>query len=96
MIKFKEKLWKYQAGKAAWHFVTLPKEQSLEIKYQNLLKINGWGSIRIEARIGKTTWQTSIFPDAKSGCYFLPIKAEVRKKEGLNEDDLVEVILKAV
>ena len=41
----------------------------------------GWGSVRVKVTLGKTKWDTSIFPDKKSGTYLLPIKAEVRIKE---------------
>ncbi len=43
----------------------------------------GWGSLRVEVRIGATTWKTSVFPDKKSGTYILPVKADVRKKENI-------------
>jgi hypothetical protein len=39
--------------------------------------------------IGKTLWSTSIFPDKKAGEYLLPLKAQVRKKEGLVAGDVV-------
>lgn len=31
--------------------------------------------------IGKTIWESSIFPYKKTWIYMLPLKAEVRKKE---------------
>ena len=89
--KFQAQLWKYQAPKAAWYFITLPKEDSLRINHQNLLKIKGWGSIPVEVKIGQNVWRTSIFPSSKSGCYILPIKAEIRKKEKISEGDVVNV-----
>jgi len=39
--------------------------------------------------IGKTSWMTSIFPDKKSTSYLLPIKAEIRKKEQIKENDVI-------
>ncbi|MBP9762590.1 DUF1905 domain-containing protein [Patescibacteria group bacterium] len=33
--------------------------------------------------VGKTMWETSIFPDKKSQSYLLPMKLEVRKRRGL-------------
>lgn len=42
----------------------------------------GFGSIRVEAQIGKTAWRTSVFP-TKEGTYLLPVKESVRDKEGL-------------
>ncbi len=90
--RFQTILWKY-LGKAAWHFVTVPTDVSQDIDYFFSLDKKGFGSLPVEVKIGQTTWKTSIFTDKKLGSYLLPIKAEVRKKEGLNEDGKVFVIL---
>ncbi len=82
------KIWVYQ-GPAAWHFVTIPKKQSADIKKRFGANARGWGSLRVAATVGKTTWASSIFPDKKSGTYLLPLKLEVRKKEGLAHGDTV-------
>lgn len=68
-------------GMSGWHFAYVDKKKSKEIreKYATLKK--GWGSIPVTVTLGKTTWNTSIFPDKKSETYLLPLKAEVRKKE---------------
>jgi hypothetical protein len=75
-------VWLYP-GMAGWHFVTLPKKQSAEIKSRFGMFRRGWGSLPIVATIGKTSWKTSIFPDRKSGAYLLPVKADVRKRENV-------------
>jgi len=69
--------------------VNVSKKASKEIKENFGSNKRGFGSIPIEVTLGKTTWKTSIFPDKKSGTYLLPIKAEVRKKEGIYEDDTI-------
>lgn len=89
-ITFTAPLWLWN-GKGAWHFITLPADHSHIIKMA--VPRRGWGSVRVRVRIGETQWNTSIFPDSKSGCYFLPVKADVRKVEGLEADDEVEVML---
>jgi hypothetical protein len=53
----------------------------------------GWGSVPVVATIGGTTWKTSIFPDKKAGSFVLPLKAEVRKAEGIEEGQAVELRL---
>lgn len=53
----------------------------------------GWGSVRVRAVLGGSAWDTSIFPDAKSGTYLLPLKASIRAKEGVGHDDAVVVVL---
>jgi hypothetical protein len=54
---------------------------------------SGWGSIRVEATIGGSTWKTSIFPDSKSGTFLLPVKAQVRKQEGISAGDRVRLTI---
>jgi hypothetical protein len=49
--------------------------------------------VKVEARIGFYSWKTSIFPDKKSGCYLLPLKAEVRKALQISDGDEVFVTL---
>jgi hypothetical protein len=78
--KIKSKVWLY-SGVSAWHFITIPKKESDEIKKIFDKSARGWGSIPVKVTLGKTIWQTSIFPDKKTGTYLLPLKAEVRKKE---------------
>ncbi|MEK7554786.1 MAG: DUF1905 domain-containing protein [Patescibacteria group bacterium] len=76
-----------QAG--AWYFITLPKKESAEIKERFKAMKRGWGSLPVTVTLGKTSWKTSIFPEKKSGSYLLPLKVEVRKKEGVKKGDTV-------
>ncbi|HUR60941.1 MAG TPA: DUF1905 domain-containing protein [Candidatus Thermoplasmatota archaeon] len=77
----KGKAWLHP-GQAAWVFVTLPKGPSTELR--DLFGAGrGWGSIPVQVTIGGTTWRTSVFPDKASGGYVLPLKAAVRKAEGI-------------
>lgn len=92
LYRFTARLWLYP-GMAGWHFVTVPKEVSAKIKKKFGSTSRGWGSIPVEATIGKTRWKTSIFPDRKAGAYLLPIKAEVRKKEDLAAKDTAGIRL---
>ena len=92
LYKFKAKLWLYD-GKAAWHFITVPSNISLEIKYLNEGRKSAWGSIRVLATIGKTQWKTSLFPDSRLGLYLLPVKSDVRKKEKVTLENKVTVTL---
>jgi len=64
--------------------VALPADISAEIFEISEGLTNGWGSLKVEARIGSTVWRTSIFPDSKLGIFELPLKAEVRKKNNLD------------
>jgi hypothetical protein len=47
--------------------------------------------IPVWVRIGKTKWQTSLFP--KDGRYLVPVKDRVRTAENLKEGDYVSIRL---
>lgn len=51
----------------------------------------GWGVIPVTAKIGKTQWTTSLFP--KDGLYLVPLKNLVRKAEGIELGDTVDITL---
>ena len=93
MIAFTSLLWIWH-GQAAgrWYFLTLPEEQSAEVKAHSLGSPKGFGSVKVEVTIGDVTWRTSVFP-LNSGGYLLPVKAEVRKRAGLSVGDEVTVKL---
>jgi hypothetical protein len=83
-------LWLWSGESASWHFVTVPAEQSGEIRAHGLLSRGGFGSVKIEASVNDVTWRTSVFP-MKSGGYILPVKKEVRSKAGIAVGDEVTV-----
>lgn len=85
-------VWLYP-GKAGWHFVTIPKKESEEIKARFGKHRVGWGSVPVTITLGKSTWKTSIFPDKKAGGYLLPLKADVRRKEGFVAGDMISLIM---
>ncbi len=78
-------------GPAPFYFVTVPAEQSRNLKVISGAVTYGWGVIPVHVQIGDTTWQTSLFP--KDDLYLVPIKASVRKAEHLDEGDEVTVRL---
>lgn len=87
-FKLKSEVWLYP-GMAEWHFLSVTKNQSEEIKKKYGANARGWGSLPVMVTLGKTIWKTSIFPDKKSGTYLLPLKAEVRRKEIVAAEDTV-------
>lgn len=93
MIAFTSLLWIWRGEQAGrWYFVTVPEEQSVEIKAHALGNPRGFGSVKVEARIDDVVWRTSVFP-LNSGGYVLPIKADVRRKGGIAAGDVVTVEL---
>lgn len=89
---FKAKVWKYK-GKAAWYFVSLPKNLSKKIRNQYGKSEEGWGRLKTAVKIGATQVETSIWFDTKQDTYILPIKSQIRKSEGISKDDSVSVTL---
>ena len=87
----KAKVWLYPGDMAAWYFITLPKATAEKIKEKVGKSTRGFGSVPVEVVVGDTVWQTSIFPDKYSKSYLLPLKAAVRKKEGIQVDEEIEV-----
>ena len=72
-------------GIGGWRFLMIPKKVGKEIKEQFGKYAAGWGSLKVKVVLGKTSWKTSIFPDKKAGTYLLPLKAEVRKNEVIED-----------
>ncbi|HYF76399.1 MAG TPA: DUF1905 domain-containing protein [Symbiobacteriaceae bacterium] len=89
-IEFDGTVW-FWRGPAPWYFVTIPAEQCQELSAVSRFVTYGWGMIPVQARIGQTEWETSLFP--KDGQYLLPVKATVRKAEQIDEGDQVTVRL---
>ena len=90
MIAVTGPLWLWTGENGSWHFITIPEEQSDEIRAHCLASMRGFQSARVEATIGDITWRTSVFP-MNSGGYILPVKADVRRKAGIAAEDEVTV-----
>lgn len=93
MIRITSLLWIWK-GEAAgrWYFLTIPEDESDNIRAAAFGSPRGFGSVRVEATIGDVTWRTSVFP-LNSGGYLLPVKAEIRKRASLAAGDEVTVEL---
>lgn len=94
MITVTSLLWIWKGSDAAgrWYFITVPVEQSGEIKAHAFGSPRGFGSVKVEARIGNVVWRTSVFP-LNSGGYLLPVKKDVRARAGIGAGDEVTVKL---
>jgi len=88
-------LWIWTGDNGSWHFLTVPEDQSDEIRAHCLATARGFKSARVEATIKDVSWRTSVFP-MKSGGYFLPVKKDVRTKAGIAAGDEVTVELDLV
>lgn len=93
MIRVTSLLWIWKGQSAGrWYFLTVPEEQSDEIRAAAFGSPRGFGSVRVEASVRGVTWRTSVFP-LNSGGYLLPVKAAVRKRAELTAGDEVTVDL---
>lgn len=89
-LEFAGEMW-FWRGPAPWHFVTVPVEECRELAATASEVSYGWGMIPVIAHIGTTTWATSLFP--KDGRYLVPVRTSVRKAEGLEVGETVNVQL---
>ncbi|MBY0564845.1 MAG: DUF1905 domain-containing protein [Hyphomonadaceae bacterium] len=91
-LTFKAKLWRH-SGDGAWYFVTLPVSTAQDLRALTRGLRNAFGSLRVIATIGATTWRTALFADSKAASFLLPVKAEVRRRERIGHDDVVDANL---
>lgn len=92
-IRASGKVWLWNAEKGSWHFLDISGDVVGEIHYASMGRTGGFGSVKVRATIGATSWATSLFPNKSTGGFILPLKAAVRKAEGISADDVVEVLL---
>ena len=76
-------------GPAPWYFVLVEDPQAAEIEAASAMVTYGWGMIPATLTLGPTEWRTALWP--KDGLYVIPLKAAVRKAEGIDEGDVVTV-----
>ena len=90
-FKFKSKVIVWNAGNHAkgddssfWRCARVPEDISVKIKEMQKGKLRrGWGAVYAKAKIGKSEWTTSVFPDRHSATYILPLKKLIRYEENL-------------
>ncbi len=96
---FTADLWLWDARKQdTWTFVTVPPDVTAAVEDEADASgpRAGFGSVKVEVRLGRSTWRTSVFPDSASGCFVLPVKRAVRQANGIEAGDSVEVVLRVV
>ncbi|MFT4054086.1 MAG: DUF1905 domain-containing protein [Novosphingobium sp.] len=94
------RLWRWTGGanNGTWHFLTIDGAAGEALSGTAIMRklegtARGFGSLKVKARIGATEFATSVFPSKSDGGWLLPVKAAVRKAEGVGEGDDVEVSL---
>ncbi|MCL1869732.1 MAG: DUF1905 domain-containing protein [Promicromonosporaceae bacterium] len=94
-LTFSARLWQWQARTDSWWFVTVPPELSDELA-ELPLPPRGFGSIKVRVTVGRTRWETSVFPSDEQQGYVLPVKKAVRKAESIADGATIDVVLEPV
>jgi len=89
-VEFRGVLW-FWRGPSPFHFITVPEDDCAQLDAAFAVVSYGWGMIPVTAQIAGTEWTTSLYP--KDGSYIVPVKADVRRAEGLAVGDQVAVRL---
>lgn len=89
-IEFESLVTRWEKRVDSWFFATLPEELSAELR-ELPSPPRGFGSLRVQARIGASIWNTSIFFDGAA--FVLPLKKAIRDAQGISEGDLIAVDL---
>ena len=89
--------WTTPSAPAAWHFITIDGDAGEALSGTAIMRRlegtrGGFGSLKVVATIGGSVFKTSVFPSKELG-WLLPVKASVRKTEGLSEGDVAQVML---
>jgi hypothetical protein len=93
-IEFESTVTRWDArADSSWYFATVPEELSADVR-ELPSPPRGFGSLRVRARIGASSWTTSIFPSGDA--FVLPLKRAIREAEKIDEGGLITVELDIV
>jgi Domain of unknown function (DUF1905) len=91
VFSFEAELFRWESTATTWYFFRMPTDQSAELQEQMDGLTKGFGSIRVEATIGDSVWQTSVFPEGSTKQYMLPVKAAIRKAQDLEAGESIGI-----
>jgi len=86
---FTAEMFRWDSEGASWRFIRVPGDLADDIRI--VAETRGFGSIKVCVTVGDTSWSTSLFPEAATESFLLPVKKSVRDAEGLDDGDLVTV-----
>ena len=78
-------------GPAPFFYAPIPAKHVEELRALAKVVSYGWGCVPVEAKIGKVSFTTSLFP--KGDTYLLPLKVDVRRKTGITVGDTISVVM---
>lgn len=96
-MKYKNtaKVWLWGGEMGSWHFAYVDKKYAEDIKSRQKNR-RGFGAVKVRVTLGKTKWETSIFPSKKDGTYLLPLKESVRVLEGVRDGDQITYTIELI
>ena len=77
----------------SWRFARVPIDVGDELR---MSERKGFGSVKVRATIGGTSWETSVFPEKATDSFVLPVKKSVRQAEGIDDGDVVAIRLRVM
>lgn len=92
-LTFTAALEEHAHGRATILLVHVPDDES-DLLLDLPVMRGGFGSVKVDATIGGTTWRTSVFPDKRG--YLLLVARKVARAEGLAVGAPVAVTLAVV
>ncbi len=93
-LTFDAELFPWDAN-TSWVFVAIPQDDADVIEDATSL-VGGFGSVKVNVQIGKSSWSTSLFPSKEMQTYVLPLKKAVRTAEGIDVGDTAEITIELV
>ncbi|HET9659535.1 MAG TPA: DUF1905 domain-containing protein [Thermomicrobiales bacterium] len=89
-FSFEGTVWHYRNPNTVY-FVSLPENVSVDILALVGTSLNPWGTVPVDATIGRVTWYTSMFPRDGGRYYDLPLKLKILSKLGLVDGQTIAV-----
>ena len=94
--EFSAELWRWTGDGAAWVFLTVPEDIADDVEAHLAGPERGFGAVKVRVRIGSSTWDTSLFPSREHSSYILPVKAAVRRAQGVDAGDMIGVAIDVI
>lgn len=89
-VEFSAELFEWR-GPSPYFWLALSAEACDYVREEAAMATYGWGAIPVVVRIGATEWETSLLP--RHGGYALPVKDDIRRREGVGDGDTVTVAM---
>nr|WP_281494588.1 DUF1905 domain-containing protein [Qipengyuania sp. S6317L1] len=88
---------RWQGEKATYHLVSFTGDQAEALAGHALMqkletgRRRGFGSVKVTASIGDTSWKSSVFPQDKQSEWILLVSKKVMKAQDLTPGDQIAV-----